>query len=151
MTSTGANFIGQTMTPVGANSIGVAMQTLNFLVSAGSQGLVTNNAGATFALGVLYGIIGSNGSIINGQGFSVNHPSTGVYNISYSKAFNGTPAVVVSNANFDTIQNMTIDNAVSSSSSSSFVVQCIRTELALQTRNLVDSNFTFIVIGVRNA
>jgi hypothetical protein len=48
---------------------------------------VANQVTTESALGIIRGTVNSDGSIYNGAGFSVSHPSTGLYTITFDTAF----------------------------------------------------------------
>jgi len=47
-------------------------------------------------LRIIRGVVTAAGGIIVGSGFTVSHPSSGLYTITFSTAFTGAPAVTVS-------------------------------------------------------
>jgi hypothetical protein len=46
------------------------------------------------ALGIVSGVIGANGAVIAGNGFTVNRASAGTYDITFDTRFGSLPAVV---------------------------------------------------------
>ncbi|WP_338931017.1 hypothetical protein WEB32_06720 [Streptomyces netropsis] len=46
------------------------------------------------ALGIVSGVIGANGTVIAGSGFTVNRASAGIYDVTFDTRFGSTPAVV---------------------------------------------------------
>jgi hypothetical protein len=55
-------------------------------------------AGLVASTTMVSGTVGATGTITAGTGFSVTNPSTGVYNITFTKAMTSLPVVLVSGA-----------------------------------------------------
>lgn len=60
----------------------------------GYPGMSQNYAGALSGT-MVGGIVSSTGTIIGGSGFTVAHPSTGVYTVTFTTAFGAQPVVLV--------------------------------------------------------
>lgn len=68
--------------------------TVDIASSSTSFPIVTSVNPATTGLFVLRGIITSAGAIINGEGFTITHPSTGIYDITLTASFLDVPAMI---------------------------------------------------------
>lgn len=58
--------------------------------------VVGGGHGSTHGLNIIRGVVDSNGSGISGEGFSISHPATGVYTLTFATAFFDVPAVTAS-------------------------------------------------------
>jgi hypothetical protein len=71
----------------------------NFTGDVKMQGGVGGNtvfaAGSQEDLRIVRGVVNSDGTIISGSGFTINHGGTGAYAIKFNQAFSDTPAVTV--------------------------------------------------------
>lgn len=63
-------------------------------VKEGGNNVVVSNSNATNSLAIVRGLIQGNGTIISGEGYTVNHSATGTYVVSYSTSFGDVPSVV---------------------------------------------------------
>lgn len=103
--------------------------------------IVAQPAGSPLML--VQGIISSAGSIISGAGFSVAHPSTGRYDISFTIPFGATPSVV---AISDSDSGSTLMGySPSNSSASSVRIVSVNPSGG----GVLNNGFTFIALGLR--
>lgn len=94
-------------------------------------------------LAVMRGIVNSAGTVLFGEGFTVAHPSTGTYTISFTSAFGDTPAVNITPRNTaGAVQNNAVLGAQSTIAFNMFIFNIAGT--------LIDADFNFMAIGVRN-
>lgn len=108
------------------------------LVEAGGSPVITSATPATNGLYLLRGEILSNGTINSGEGFTITHVSTGIYNINYTHTFTDTPAVVATTINAQAyVANLT--------STTTSVCQVV-TKLS-SSQVPADVGWNFIVIG----
>jgi hypothetical protein len=106
--------------------------------------------GAPDGVRVLWGRVNENGSIAEGTGFTVAHPSAGRYDITFTAAFPVAPAVLVTKVwmtfgsqggtGVDTRENALVDQVLATGAS-------VTTGDA--AGNLTNSNFCFLAIGSR--
>lgn len=82
---------------------------------------------------MIKGIVGASGNIITGSGFTINHPTTGSYYITFSTAFSSTPVGVVS--------------LITNASNLAYIYYISASSMTIVTTGPTDNEFSFIVIG----
>jgi hypothetical protein len=91
-------FVSLTAKPDGKVGIGTSIPTVALDVRGdirlGPSGQFRALAGSE-NLRVIQGVIDFDGGVISGQGFTVAHPGTGQYNVSFNSSFFAAPAVTV--------------------------------------------------------
>lgn len=93
---------------------------------------------------ILRGTVSSTGTIQQGGGFSVSHPGTGSYTLTWSTAFSGTPTMVVSSDN-NSQPNVLVQYDSSGMSTTGGKVQAHNPTGG----SALDCSFSFIAIGLR--
>lgn len=140
MTSTGANAIGLSInSSSSANNIASQMSSPNFpgVPQAAGRDIVVAGSNAAGALKVIRGNIASDGSITNGDGFTITNVGTGEYRINFTSAFSLVPS-----CSGNTTGGSNIIVSFDQLSTSSVLVLTIN-----NSSSIVASAFTFIVIG----
>ncbi len=104
--------------------------------------VVVSNTNATNSLAIVRGKVAGNGTTISGEGFSVSHPATGQYNITFSSAFADLPAIVVTTTLVSSLGSLS-DN-INTPTTSTATIRIFATD---GTPSNID--FSFIAIGQR--
>jgi hypothetical protein len=102
-----------------------------------SRHIMTSNTNATYPLTVVRGDNNSAGTKVTGEGYTTVHTGTGIYTITFTNTFTGTPVAVVgltSSGNNDTI-------TCASVSTTTLVINSFRSGAA------TDLGHNFIAIG----
>lgn len=113
-------------------------------VQEGGLNVVVSNTNDTQSLAIVRGVVLSTGSIDTGVGFSVAHPSTGIYNITITAGFNDRPAITA-----------TYNSASGAFSPNGFINvlypqgNTFQVQVFASNGNAVDATFSFIAIGQR--
>lgn len=103
-----------------------------------AKNVLVSNTNASASLAIIRGSVTSGGSITTGEGFTVSHPGTGSYTITFSTAFAAAPVVLVTQGN---------PTGFAQPASPTTTTVDINTYNA--ATSLTNSPFTFIAIGVR--
>jgi hypothetical protein len=108
------------------------------------------------SLGVIRGYVAADGSITAGTGFTVSHPSTGVYTITFSPNFGNTavPVVAIAQSPYNASGFWTYFHVIgiTAQSSVAFTVNCQTATYydgTLDNLDVANMPFTFIAIGPR--
>lgn len=137
---------GQTTTatikPNGAGNATISANSSLTATVANSAGgnplpMVVSYQPSSNGIVMLRAIIEGNGAISSGEGFSVSHPSPGVYTITFNTAFADAPAVIASSADLGSAGNLINVNAISTTSFS--------------MNQSSDKRWCFVVLGQRSA
>lgn len=97
-------------------------------------------------LKIIYGAIGSNGSIIEGNGFNIVHQKTGHYKLIFKKPFNKTP-IFVATAYGDNKHSGTYNISISGEKPSKTNKEILIRITDGDSSNYKNNNWDFIVIG----
>lgn len=101
---------------------------------AAGQNIVTSQTNATKGLAIIRGIVGSTGTILSGEGFTVTPLGSGAYTITYSNPFDDVPAVCVTG-----VTNTTVSWISNGGANSTVITNGATTNISFQ----------FIAIGQR--
>lgn len=133
--------VGENMTSVGANAIIASAINPNFFNSTYVQidgaPIMVLNENVSYAVGTLRGYVAGSGHINSGEGFTVVHVGTGLYEIAFTTAFVDFPVGVCNTHNstglicsVSAVNSTQMTFAITNSSSS-----------------FVDADFMFIIMG----
>lgn len=119
------------------------MGALNVSTGAVAQLVVgTTNAIGSTMLRLLRGAVSAGGAVTGGEGFSVGHPATGIYVITYTTGFDGADSPIP----LTTCNTPGFTAVVSASDASSVTVE---TRVADTPFAAADASFHFLTVGVR--
>lgn len=119
-----------------ANLTGLAVQS-------NGKNVTVSNTNATNGYAIVRGIVNADGSIYNGEGFTVAHPGNGTYTITFTTAFGDPPAVCVTSITGSTINSEIFPGTAPTTTTVGFLFQTVAASVA------TDVIFNFIAIGQR--